>query len=451
MLAALTIAYVLSLLGLSAWAGRGMRSVDDYALAGRRLPLALATPTLLATWFGAGTLLAAADEVRRRGISAATLDPIGAGLCLVLAGIFLARPLVRLRLTTLPDLFRIRMGSSVERVGGLLMVPTYLGWVAAQYVALGELLALIFPIPSSIGIVGVALVGTGYTWLGGMWAVTLTDAAQIVLVTLGLVLMTLSAAHVVPEIASSVPPKHLQMIPPGEFLPWLGILFAGSLGNLPSQDLMQRVFASRSEQVAQRACILAGLAYLVLGALPVYLGLVGAAMDLAPDAVLPQLSDQLLSEPMQLIFLLTVLSAVLSTIDSALLAPATVLSENVLSSLGTARPLTRNRACVALISILSLGLAFSGESAYGLLEATYELTMVALLAPLVFGLRRRVAPNWALTGMLFPSGLWTLFFALGVEELFGIIPVGLACTGLSVGIFALGARPLGTVGQPRHV
>jgi len=446
-LPALTIAYVVGLVAISAWAGRGVRSVEDYALAGRRLPLALAAPTLLATWFGAGTLLAAADEVHRRGITAATLDPIGAGLCLVLAGIFFAKPLVNLRLTTLPDLFRLRMGRSVERVGGMLMVPTYLGWVAAQYVALGHLLALVFGVPSWAGTLGVAVVGTGYTWLGGMWAVTLTDAAQIVLVVLGLVLMSLSALDVAPDLFSRLPAEHLRLIPADAFLPWLGVLLAGSLGNLPSQDLMQRVFASRSARVAQSACVIAGVAYLVLGMLPVYLGLVGTTLDLESEAVLPQMSERLLSGPMQAVFLLTVLSAVLSTIDSALLAPATVLSENVLSPISTWSPLTRNRSCVAIVSLVSLALAFSGETAYGLLEATYELTMVALLAPLCFGVKRRVEPGWALAGMIAPSLLWTSHFALGSDTLFGMVPIGLGCTALSMGIFALGARPLTPVGE----
>ena len=40
--------------------------MEDYVVAGRRLPLSLASATLLATWFGAGTLLAVADEVLRR-------------------------------------------------------------------------------------------------------------------------------------------------------------------------------------------------------------------------------------------------------------------------------------------------------------------------------------------------------------------------------------------------
>ena len=37
-----------------------------------------------------GRFLTAADEIRNEGLRAAALDPYGAGLCLVLAGLFLA-------------------------------------------------------------------------------------------------------------------------------------------------------------------------------------------------------------------------------------------------------------------------------------------------------------------------------------------------------------------------
>ena len=45
------------------------------------------------------------------------------------------------------------------------------------------------------------------------------------------------------------------------------------LGNIPSQDLMQRVFASRSGSIARKACFIAGGAYILLGCVPILVGL----------------------------------------------------------------------------------------------------------------------------------------------------------------------------------
>ncbi|NJK88669.1 MAG: transporter, SSS domain protein [Myxococcales bacterium] len=195
MLAALAIAYVLAMFAMSLVAQRRIRDVEDFVVAGRRLPLWMAGPTVLATWYGAGVLLTAADEVHRVGLSASLLDPIGAGMCLLIAGVVYARPLWRLKLTTLPDLFRLRYGATAEVLAGLFMVPTYFGWIAAQFMALGTVLQATFSIPLESAVLLVALVGTGYTLIGGMWSVTVTDVLQMTLVALGLSILMGAVFH----------------------------------------------------------------------------------------------------------------------------------------------------------------------------------------------------------------------------------------------------------------
>lgn len=186
------VVYTVALLGLGWWTRGKVHDHEDFMVAGRRLPLHLAWATIVATWFGAGAMLTATDTVRAEGLVGAALDPIGAGLCLFLAGWLLARPLWELKLLTLPDYYRVRFGVRCERLSAVLMIPTYFGWIAAQFVALAGLLELVFGLDPSLGIIIVALVGMAYTLLGGMWSVTLTDAAQIVVIAVGLVVLTVS-------------------------------------------------------------------------------------------------------------------------------------------------------------------------------------------------------------------------------------------------------------------
>ena len=49
--------YVLVMLGIGFLASGKIKTPEDYLVAGRRLPLWMATATLLATWFGAGSSL----------------------------------------------------------------------------------------------------------------------------------------------------------------------------------------------------------------------------------------------------------------------------------------------------------------------------------------------------------------------------------------------------------
>ncbi len=448
------LGFVVAMYGLAWIAKNKIHNNEDYVVAGRRLPLSLAWMTLLATWFGAGTLLTATDEVRQRGIVAAALDPFGAGCCLLLAGLWIAGPLWRMKLLTLCDLFRLRYGRGAELCASLLTVPSYFGWIAAQFYAVAGMLQLFFGLPPEWGLPLVAIVGTGYTLLGGMWSVTLTDAVQVSLLLLGLLVLGASVLlHLgqgslpagFSELLMQTPAAKLQPIPYeslAALIGWLGVFAVGSLGNLPAQDLVQRIFASRTEQIAQRACLVAGLLYLLFGMIPIGLGLASALLfpDGDQQGTLPLLAQAFLSPPMAVIFTLVILSAVMSTIDSAILAPASVLAQNVLPRLSSSRPLLLNRLAVLGVGACSLLVALAGEDAYALLEQSYSLTLVSLFVPMIFGIytrpKRRVA---GLVSMLAGTAVWLAHFAAGWDNfLQGLprmgdlgLPVALVATGIS--------------------
>ncbi len=419
----LVVMYVIGYL-----AGKKVHNVEDFLVAGRRLPLSLAWMTLLATWFGAGTILTAADEVRMGGLRRAALDPFGAGTCLLLAALFVAGPMWRMKLLTVPDFFRRKFGSSAEILSSLILVPSYFGWIAAQFTALAEVLHLFFGIPVVAGLLIVAAVGTGYTLMGGMWSVTLTDAVQISLVLGGLVVL---AAVVLLElgggdawsglsrIGNETDSKMLVLVPLSDataLLGWLGVFAIGALGNLPGQDLMQRIFAANSERTARRACFIAGGMYLAFGAIPLLLALAGNLLfpQDVDVKVLPALAHAFLHPIVAVIFVVALLSAILSTIDSAILSPASVLAQNVFPRFGEVDTLKSNRVAVLAVAVCSLILAYVGENAYQLLEEAYLLTLVGLFVPLMLGLYSVPRSGRAANAcMLVGTGIWALHFVMG--------------------------------------
>jgi len=450
-LAGLLGVYVATMFAIAVFAAGRIHSAEDYLVAGRRLPLSLAWATLFATWFGAGTLLTATDEVRAEGLRAAALEPIGAGLCLVVAGLFFARRLWALKVLTLPDFYGRRFGTRAEVVASLIMVPGYFGWIAAQFVALAGVLELYWDIPVGIGILLVAAVGTGYTLIGGMWSVTLTDAVQLIVLLVGLAVLAISAFAQLGDgagllaglqrLLGAMPPERRALIPTesiAEFVGWLSVLAIGMLGNLPGQDLAQRIFASKSARVAVQACLLAGALYVVLGMLPVLSGLAadllgGAGQD---SASLPLLASLLLSPWLGMLFVLALTSAVLSTIDSAILAPGSVLANNLFRRVWPRTPvLALSRWAVGLVAAASLLVAYLGEDAYSLLESAYAIGLVGLFVPLTLGLMsRRGHARAAFASMTTGTAVWAAHLALGWDsfggELFGEIylPQELAAT-----------------------
>ncbi|MEO8268795.1 MAG: hypothetical protein ABI557_03680, partial [Aureliella sp.] len=146
--------------------------------------------------------------------------------------------------------------------------------------------------------------------------------------------------------------------------------------------------ASRSATVAAQACVLAGCVYITFGLLPVMLGLASriALPDAAPGGILNRLAAQALSGPMRVVFVVALLSIIVSTATSALLSPASLLARNVFEHFACCNrnQLATDRWCVLASMLVSLTLAFANQEVLALLENALEISLVALLVPFLY-------------------------------------------------------------------
>lgn len=389
--------FLVLILGVAFFANGKMESEEDFLVGGRSFNLWLTSFCLFSTWFGAGTLITATDEIAQQGLSATALEPYGAGLCLILAALFFARPLWEMQLLTYSDFYRIKFGPKAEMVTVLLTIPSYVGWIAVQMIALAQILSVFFPLSPGIFILIVAAISFVLTVTGGMWSVSLTDSIQLLVIIAGLIYLfcriALWGALGFDALMAGIPQDYWVMIPReklSQTLQWFSIFCVSALGNITGQDLGQRMFSARSAKVAQKGAMIAGLGYLIIGSLPVFFGLtasqtLGAGFE---GSVMPLLIKNYLDPISVVILTLTILSAILSTITSALLAPASVLAHNLLKKrFPETSTLVLCRYAVILVTAMSLGIAFMGSNVYGLLESSYAIGLVGFFAPLVIGLK----------------------------------------------------------------
>src|SRR4051812_49594957 len=108
------IIYWIISVGIGLWAAMRVKNTADYAVAGRSLPLYVVTATVFATWFGSETVLGIPATFLREGLGGVVADPFGASMCLILVGLFFARPLYRMNLLTIGDFYRNKYGRIVE-------------------------------------------------------------------------------------------------------------------------------------------------------------------------------------------------------------------------------------------------------------------------------------------------------------------------------------------------
>jgi Na+/proline symporter len=104
------------------YAASKVKSSADYVVAGRHLPLPFIIATVFATWFGSETVLGIPARFLNEGLRGVVADPFGSSMCLILVGLFFARPLYRMKLLTIGDYYRQRYNRPVEVTAAVCIV-----------------------------------------------------------------------------------------------------------------------------------------------------------------------------------------------------------------------------------------------------------------------------------------------------------------------------------------
>jgi len=444
------VLYLLLNLGVGLWAARRVKTTEDFVLAGRRLGLGLASMVTFATWFGSETIMGAPGKFVEGGLLNVIEDPFGAGLCLVLVGLFYARIFYRWNIITFCDFFGKRFGRSAEYLSALLIVPSYFGWIAAQLVAMSIIGQTVLGLPMSTGIwVGAGLV-LAYTLTGGMWSISITDFLHNLLLIAGLAVLAFILVGEAAGLGAVIDrqPTGFFRVVPTEFslTRWAGYVAAWitiGLGSIPQQDVFQRVMAARDANTAVRASVLAGLLYWTVATLPLFIGL--AAVQLHPELlkgdaqlILPNMVLQHAPLWVQVLFFGALISALLSTTSGAILAPAAVFGENLVKpffpTLSDRQLLAVIRASVLGVTVASIGMALGRQDIFELVSDSSAFSLVSLFVPMTAGLYWKRAN---LTGCLLSMGLgFGVWFACNqAETTFPAILYGLGASlvGMAMG------------------
>ncbi|MBN1222703.1 MAG: sodium:solute symporter [Candidatus Aminicenantes bacterium] len=323
------------LIGL--WISKKIHSENDYFLGGRKLPLLMVALSLFATWFGAETCIGSSAAVYQSGLWGSRAEPFGYTLCLLLMGLLLAARLRQGKYVTLADYYRERYGPFIEKFAIVVLVPSSLIWAAAQLRAFGQVIAATTTMHVTLAITLSAAFVLLYTYLGGLLGDIYTDLIQGAIVAVGLILLlaiVLGDFSGIREVFASMDPSRLSFIAPNEsILERMDRWMVPVLGSLVAQEAISRLLAARSVSIARNASFVACGVYFALGAIPVFLGLAGPSLLPAvadPEQFLVKLAGNYLPPALFIVFAGALISAILATIDSILLAISALCSHNII-------------------------------------------------------------------------------------------------------------------------
>lgn len=373
---------------------------EDFIVGGRRMGAGLASFTIFATWFGAEAIVGTGTEVYKHGLAGAASDPFGYVFALLLMGFGFAKIIRARGLLTLGDLFKEEYGGRVEKLATLLIMPGPIFWGAAQISAFGTTLSELTSTSYTLGISIATATVIIYTTMGGFQASAVTDLFQSIILMLGLVVLNIFFFREVGW--NQVSPERLTLSSGGDESWWMSIddWAVPIFGTIVAVELISRLLACRSPEVASKSSIMGGMMYLIFGLLPVTIGLYAPAVvteTVNPDAVIQVVAERFLILPdlffpplLYVLFIGALISAILSTVDSVLLSGASLLSNNLVNKVlrldNLRAQLVSTRLCVVLLGLIAFGLALGGSGVKDLVEIASSIGSSGLFPVFCFAL-----------------------------------------------------------------
>jgi SSS family solute:Na+ symporter len=331
----MTISLAIGLYTYTKVRGSGAR----FAVCERSLPFIVVGTALMAQAVDGNSTLGAVSLTYTSSVWAGLMISTGLALSLVVVGRFLAAPLNRMNLLTLPEFFYRRYGRQTELLVSMVTIVSFLILIAGNLSAVAWVLSVVSGINYLPALVISALVIVAYTIAGGLYSAIWTDFFQEYLALVGFaaaaawVLMTRGFSTLIASVpASTVDLSSLLSLKAGALVNWAGLV-ALVFGNAMALDFMERVFAARDGRTARRACYYGAAMTMIIGLCVAVIGIAGvAAVQGAADPrmVLPRMAVEVLPYWIGVLVFVGVLGASMSTANGAMLVISVVLAQNVI-------------------------------------------------------------------------------------------------------------------------
>jgi SSS family transporter len=365
------IMYLILMIVIGFFGAKKSKSTEDYLLAGRKLPVWMMAFSVVAGFFGSEVAMGASGVAYSMGWLGGAGIPFGWTVCLLIMGWFFTEKMRKMRVFTISDFFERKYGKNVGILTAAVIVIAMLFWLAALFLGLAKTFTVFLGWNYTISIaVGMGIVLL-YTVAGGLWSGVITDIIQFIILsvaTLVLAFVSMRVSGGWDKIAQVVPKANLRFIPSDFrmiiFLLWgfLTPVFSGVV----SPDGNSRLMAGISPKASRQAALLSAPLYLILGVLCMVIGFAGAVIYpniVDAELIYPQLALDYLPPVMSAVIMIGLVSVVMSSADSAILASATLMSKNIYQPLTKANSENKSflfivRVCVVICGLFALIISF---------------------------------------------------------------------------------------------
>lgn len=362
----------------------GVKTRDDFMVAGRKLPWSVLVFTLLSSWIGAGSLFAGAEKAYKEGFAALWLA--GGGWCGLVVIAAIAGRARRFAQFTVPDLLETRYNATARVIAIIAIVISYTMITSYQFKAGGDILHLIFPdMARQTGMYVIAAFVIAFTAAAGMASIAYLDVIIGGLVTVIVAIsvpLLLNHAGGWSGVRQALPASHFTALGDAGFAKAAATLLPTMLLLIGNQGMYQKFFSARSERDARIAVGGWIVGTVVLETLLVMVAVIGSSMYKtdSPREIIPLSARQGLPTLIGAILMGGIFAKVISTANNYLFSPATNLIHDVYGRFINRNASDKKTLIVSRVLVIALGI-------FALLQATQfdSILKAALYAYTVYG------------------------------------------------------------------
>jgi len=325
-------------------------SLSDFYLDGRNMGLFVLFLTLYATQYSGNTLIGYAGKAYREGYTVLVSVTF---MMSVIGGYLLFAPrLYRLprkfKFITVGDYIQHRYNSRTLTVIAVFLLIFALGnFILTNLKAMGHIVEASTggQVPFIYGVLALSLIMVIYETLGGLRSVAWTDVIQGIILLLGCALIFIAIEYQYGGLSTTaeyyINNREQAWAPPTweEKRVWLSTLLIVIFGISIYPQAIQRIYAAKSERTLKRSLQIMVFMPLVTTFFIVVIGIVGSTQIPGLDKngseeiilyLLNDISDKVLGiEYVIILFVTAAVAAIMSTVDSALLAISSLFTQDL--------------------------------------------------------------------------------------------------------------------------
>ena len=358
-------------------ANRLTNTVEDFLVAGRGLGGWVVALSFYATFVSTNTFVGQAGKSWDAGLIWYVKLPVFVSLAYLAWYVVAPRFVAKARQygsLTVADFLGYRYDMPALRMASAAVIfAASVLYLIAVYKGSAHSLEQFLGLPYSWSAVAIFLVVTAYTLAGGFRSVVLTDAVQGLLMAVGAVALLVAVLvkggglAAILDTLRDQDPRLVSWEGKMPLMAILGLALAGGVKLMVDPRQLSRFYGLQSEGALRLAQVVAPLLILLtyLCVLPIG-ALAHAFIDAGEitesDKVMPYLlgTSEVFGPTLSSFFLLVLLSAAMSSLDSVLLVAASAVDRDLLLMGGdNVRAITRTRVWVVVISLLSMLLALN--------------------------------------------------------------------------------------------